>query len=421
MSDNTDTIVEQVTVEDIDNLLGTPGGDDIMTDPNAEKRPEFFQKDLVDLTVLDPPDKNTPPVKTEAEEEEEEEPLAEGETPEVKASDADTTFEDLVDAVDPENKGGRPPLDKGGMAQLVEGLIKQEKLVPFDDGKALEDYTQKDFEELIEANISERERKIREETPAEFFDSLPPEMQYAAKYIADGGKDLRGLFAALARVEDNRSLDPDNSKHAESIVRNYLSAKQFGTAEEIQDEIESYKDLEKLEAKAKQFKPKLDKMQEEVVQRQVAEQDHKRQQQEQASMNYMNSVYEVLKDGELNGVKLNSKMQNMLYAGLTQPNYPSISGKPTNMLGHLLERHQFVEPNHGLVAEALWLLQDPEGYRAEISKGIKNKHVEDTVRTLKTEQASKNSGSVGEEPENKTRTTKKPGLQRPSTDFFKRT
>ena len=32
-------------------------------------------------------------------------------------------------------------------------LIKDDKIVPFDDEKSLEDYTAKDWEELIEANL----------------------------------------------------------------------------------------------------------------------------------------------------------------------------------------------------------------------------------------------------------------------------
>lgn len=413
----TDTKVEQVTVHDLDNLLGTPGGDDVITDPNADQAPTFFQKDQVDMAVLDEPPTDPPadedndlPADPPAD------PPADQDDP--PADPNTTSFDDLVDDPADPSKKGRPPLDKDGMVQLVEGLIKSEKLIPFEDDKPLTEYTQKDFEELIEANIAEREKKIRQETPAEFFDSLPSELQYAAKYVADGGRDLRGLFAALARVEDNKSLTPENESHQETIVRNYLSAKQFGTAEEIQEEIDSYKDLDKLEAKAKQFKPKLDKMNEEIVRRQVAEQDAKRKQQEQASMNYMNSVYEVLREGDLNGIKLNNKTQNMLYQGLTQPNYPSTSGRATNLLGHLLEKHQFVEPNHALVAEALWLLQDPEGYKSEITKTVKNDVVGDTVKKLKTEQSNKTASDTGDPDTGGG--SKKKGLAKPNPDFFRR-
>ncbi len=112
-------------------------------------------------------------------------------------------------------------------------------------------------------------------------------------------------------------------------------------------------------------------------------------------------------------------MQNLLYTGLVQPNYPSISGKPTNLFGHLIEKYQFVEPNHGLIAEALWLLADPKGYREKISSVAKNTHVEDTVKKLKTEQSNRISSSSADVNTKASQTSKR-GLQKPSKNFFKR-
>jgi hypothetical protein len=83
----------------------------------------------------------------------------------------------------------------------------------------------------------------------------------------------------------------------------------------------------------------------------------------------------------------------MLYSGLVQPNYSSISGKQTNLLGHLLEKYQFVEPRHDLIAEALWLLSDPEGYRNKVKDVGGKAVVEKTVRQLKTEESRKLSSS----------------------------
>ena len=68
-------------------------------------------------------------------------------------------------------------------------------MLPFDDdGKSLEDYNAKDFEELIEANIEEARAEVRRETPKQFFDALPNELKVAARYVADGGTDLKSLF-----------------------------------------------------------------------------------------------------------------------------------------------------------------------------------------------------------------------------------
>ena len=84
----------------------------------------------------------------------------------------------------------------------------------------------------------------------------------------------------------------------------------------------------------------------------------------------------------------------------------------------LLEKYQFVEPNHALVAEALWLLSDPDGYRNKVREVAKKDVVTNTVRHLKTEEAARIPSHISEEDENN---KKKPvqGIPRPGTNFFK--
>ena len=136
-------------------------------------------------------------------------------------------------------------------------------------------------------------------------------------------------------------------------------------------------------------------MKEKVVAQKLREQELKKKQQEQASKTYMKSVYDTLREGKLGDIKVDKKTQAMLYNGLVSPSYPSVSGKNTNLLGHLLEKYQFVEPNYSLISEALWLLQDPEGYKAKIMDKGAQKNVEKTVRKLKTEQANTGGNSLG--------------------------
>jgi hypothetical protein len=91
------------------------------------------------------------------------------------------------------------------------------------------------------------------------------------------------------------------------------------------------------------------------------------------------------------------------------------------LLGHLLEKYQFVEPRHDLIAEALWLLSDPDGYKSKI-KGLGSQEaVADTVRKLKTAQSKKNTSSskMVNTNSSKRTTTKKPTVQR-KNNMFKR-
>lgn len=408
------TTVEQVDVN-IDELFSLSGADNVMLPEQEEETKEnsmFKNDNIVDTSFLDKTEEPEQTVNAE----EETAPNTE------EVNEAIAELDQMITEEEEASNVGRPRLDKSGLMDLATKMIEEGTLMPFDDDKPLEDYTAADFRELFEANFQERESKVRASVPQEFFQSLPQELQVAAKYVADGGQDLKSLFRTLAAVEEVVELNPANEQDQAEIARQYLRATNFGTVEEIEAEIEDWADLGKLEQKANQFKPKLDKMQESIIARQLAEQEHRKQQQEQAAKAYTDNVYNTLSAGELSGVKLDRKTQNMLYSGLVQPAYPSMSGKPTNLLGHLLEKYQFVEPRHDLIAEALWLLSDPDGYKSKIQSTGAKEQVAKTVRSLKTEQQRKISSSAPQEEavQNARRTTQKRTVSRNKGNIFKR-
>ena len=400
------TTVQQVDINIDDIFGGAPGADSIVLPAAEDKKPSFFSTPKTDLTFLDKED----------EEDEDGNPKPAIQSANDLLNELTNDVNDLQDQNDEAPKGGRPKVDKSGMVETFSKLIEEGLLIGFEDDKPMDEYSIKDWKELLQANFEEKERAIKEQTPKEFFESLPEELQYAAQYVANGGNDLKGLFSALAQVEEVRGLDPTDEMDQEQIVRSYLRATGFGNDEDIDEEIVTWKDLGKLEQQANKFKPKLDRMQESIVAQKIAEQEQMKAQQEQAASAYMDNVYEALKPSELAGIKLDKKTQAMLYAGLVQPNYPSISGRNTNLLGHLLEKHQFVEPNYPLVAEALWLLADPEGYKSKIMDQGKNKVVENTVRQLKTEQNRKISSTVPDDKDDEPKQRKIPR----QTNIFKR-
>ena len=418
---NVQTSVQQVDL-DIDSWLGAPGAESIVTPVDGKKedpKPNIFSQGKVDLNFLDVDDED------DTDDNENENSDVPRGTKAVSKEETDDLFNNLDEDDDSsasKAKGGRPKTEKSGLVEFLKKRIESKEMFAFDDydesKQSLDDYlgslAEKDIEELWQANVDNMKSEVAAKTPKEFFEALPDELQYAAKYVMDGGQDLKGLFQALAQVEQVRALDPRDENDQEGIVRSYLQATNFGNEEEIEEELTTWKDLGVLEKKAKQFKPKLDSMQEEIVQSQIAEQEARKQQQEQAAEAYMQNVFEALRPAEINGLKLDKKTQAQLYSGLVQPQYPSISGRPTNQLGHLLEKYQFVEPNYPLIAEALWLLSDPEAYRQNLVKQGKNQAVEQTVRTLKTEQSRKTSSSHQEDDEPKSRKLVRP------TNIFKR-
>jgi hypothetical protein len=427
MSKPNETIEDSTTVEEVDvnldEIFGV-GGDNILL---PEEKKTIFTKEKVDTSFIDKPDN----VDADLSDNLTDNTLANADSQDSPDNAAVST--DTIDELDKlineeeenenKNKGGRPKLEKSALYEMATKMIEEGALMPFDDDKPLEEYSAADFRELFEANFQEREAKVKQTVPQEFFQSLPRELQVAAKYVADGGQDLKGLFKTLAQVEETFELDPQNENHQEEIARQYLYATQFGSPEEIEAEIEDWKDLGRLEKKANQFKPKLDAMQEEIVARKLAEQEVQKKRQEQASKQYTENVYNTLAKGELGGVKLDRKTQSVLYSGLVQPSYPSISGRPTNLLGHLLEKYQFgEEPRHDLIAEALWLLQDPDGYKSKIKSIGSKESTEKTVRALKTEsQRMRNTSGTNTTKDVPASSSSKPRtLQRPGKNIFSR-
>jgi hypothetical protein len=414
---NEKTNVQEVEFDNLEDLLGV-GSESIMvptgsTTVDDNKKPGIFSQTTTDTTFLDKPIVNDPVPATDA--------STNTPTPEVP------TLEDLNELLESsieessKNPGGRPTLTKDVMIETANKLIEKGLLFPFDDGKKLEEYSQADWEELLEANFTEREDRLLEEVPATFYQSLPNELKRAYEYVANGGTDLKNMFRALAAAEEVKELDTRSSEGQESIVRSYFQATQYGTAEEIEEEIEALRDRGDLQTKAERFKPRLDQMQEKVVQSRIQQQEKTKQQQEAQAKLYQDNVYGALSGGELNGIKLDNKMQNLLFSGLVQPNYPSINGRQTNMLGHLLEKYQWVEPRHDLIAEALWLLADPDGYKNRLREGAEKSAMEKTVRQLKTEEATKITSSSADDEDNKA-PSREPSrtLNRPKKNFFGR-
>jgi hypothetical protein len=415
---NQQTSVSSVSIESIDDFLPMPGAESIVTSDEEEEKPTIFSKaKSVDMSFLE--DDDTGSSDDDSEEGDKKKKTTSVDTDSAFAA-LDADLEDEESQEEGDKKPGRKKIDKSGMVETFSKLIEEGLIVPFEDDKSLEEYSVKDWKDLIQANFEEREKALREQTPKEFFESLPQELQYAAEYVAKGGTDMKGLFRALAQTEEVRSLDPRNQDHQEAIARQYLQATNFGNGDDtlIEDQLQEWVEAGTIGKKAQQFKPKLDQMQEEVIQSKLAQQEQVRAEQLKKKEEYMDNIYNTLKPAELNGIKIDSKRQKFLWDELTTVKYESMTGRPTNLLGKLLEDHQFGKtPRYDLIAETLWLLSDPDDYKENIRKQAKNEVTQDTVRKLKTEEARKIASTVKDEEDDKPSGRKIP---RPAANIFKR-
>lgn len=450
-----ETTVKTDTIESIDDFLPMAGADAVVTAaPDAVKKPNLFSRpDSVNMDFLNPDsstkedDEIVIPVldkdETDPEKIKEQEKLIEEATAAKEKAKIDSenepTIEGAADAVideldneflsdeEREDKGKKPSTaNSGNLVKALTSLIDDGTLLAFEDDKPLEEYSKKDLEELIKMNIEEKEKAIRDQTPKEFFDALPPELQYAAKHVAaNGGANMKEVFKALARSEEIKELDINNEDHQEIIVRQYLQSTGFGSGDDalVEDQIQEWVEAGTIEKKAGQFKPKLDKLQEQTLEADLAKQEENKQRQIEQKDAYMKNIFETLKPAVLNGIKIDTKRQNMLWNELTTVKYESMSGRPTNLLGKLLEDYQFGDnPRYDLIAETLWLLQDPEDYKANIRQSAVNENIKDTVKTLKTEQGRKLKSTVSKEEDDNTsrRVASKSTLRRKPKNIFAR-
>jgi len=382
---NEETKMESIDLSEFDLLPGA-GAEDVIT-PTVLTNPK-----QVDIKI----DENADDDDDEGEE--------------GKEKNKEVNLDDVIPSLSPDddNEGKDDSHKVYNNADVFKKLIEKKLIIPFEDDKPLEEYTEKDFIELMETNIEERSKDIEAKVQEEFFSSLPKELQMATKYVVDGGTDLQGLFRTLLQSNQIQQLDANEPSHQEHIARAYLHATNFGTSEIIEDQIREWFENGTLEKRAKQFKPVIDKMQEEVVNKQLQEQEKFKQQQIEKRKAFIDNIADVLKVGELNGIKIDKKRQEMLFNEMTTTKYQARNGFPTNLFGKLLDDYQWGDkPRYDLIAEALWLLAEPEEYKKAIRESGKKEAAEEAVRKLKMAQESGESNSSMPEDKSERRTVKR--------------
>lgn len=311
------------------------------------------------------------------------------------------------------NSGG------GAVFEALSSLIEEGVILPFDDEKDISEYSNDEVKELIKENFASMHQELSKSAQDELFKSLSPELQQALLYEMNGGTDRKAFFSALAAVEEMKNYDVSTEKGAEEVVRQYLLATNFGTPDEIEDEINDLKDRDRLTKRAEGLKPKLDSMRSEMVSKKVAAQSLEREKQAKQMQEYAKSIGEVLSKGELGGVKLDPSIQDKLYRGILEPSHTSVTGKRTNHFGHLLEKYQWVEPNHELILEAYMLLSDREAYMKSIREQIAKETNGDIRKVLKTSQEKKKSNASDLTSTPKDNVARRV-IARPSNNIFKR-
>jgi len=383
---------QEISLEEIDDFLAIPGSENV--EDTSEKN--VFSNDAADAEVIDEPtDKNQKP-----EDEDPDRVLNLEEDPKDETSDSEKTSKNKLRS---NSKTGSE------VSAVFSKLIEDKIIVPFDDEKPIADYTADDYKELLQANYEDIRTKERESVHDELKENLPEDLKYAIKYVEEGGKDLKLLFRQLSAIKETEELNPDAD--AATIVKQYYQlTKPELSEEEIDTDVRDLEDTGKLEKRAEMFKPKLIEKRQQMIDAQITKQENLRKTAMQMRQKFTDNVYDALKASEISGSKIDKQTRDYLFTELTDTKYKSVTGRPTNLLGKLIEEYQYSEkPRFDLIAEATWLLSKPDEYKAHIAKNAKNETIKNTVRTLKTEESRHigNSNAFEEDESSKQRTVKR--------------
>jgi hypothetical protein len=385
---------ESVDLSALDGMFGT-GAEDVLIAEAAQPTNILLDNDASKaLDTPEPEKKVVADTKT---------PVAEVETIDDKKlanvlDDASNQLVDtsVVETPEAAEKAGRPKTDKNAMVSYLAQKIEANEFgipddAPFDAKKqTVEQYLatlpEKELHGILDSNWKAKEDELRAQTPKEFFDSLPDELQYAAAYVAEGGQDLKGLFRALSHVEEVKALDPAKEEDQVLIARNYLQATGFGTEDQIAEQIEDWKDANKIAKKATEFKPALDNMQKQQVEAHIRVAEEQKQQQAKLAQFYSNNVFQTLEKNELAGVKLDKKFARELGNNMVSTVPGPWSGKPVNYLGYGLEKAQYVEPDYEAVMIASWILNDKKAALTAIRSQGESAAAEKITKLVKLNQ-----------------------------------
>lgn len=295
-----------------------------------------------------------------------------------------------------EKTTGRPKTDKNALSSYLLQKIESNDFglpdnITFDVKKQtleqlLNSLPEKELHTILDSNWSAKEKEIREQTPAEFYEALPDEAKAVAEYASRGGNDWKAFYQAMGRVEEVRALDINKDDDHPIIARSYLQAIRFGDDDKISEQIEDWKESGKLAKKAAEFKPELDNMQKQQVDAYQRQAEQQKIQQQKLAEFYAENVYNTLKDNELGGIKLDKKFARELADNMTSTVPGPWSGRPVNYLGLGLEKAQYIEPNYKAVMMAAWILNDYDAAIAAIGQNKANEAVDKVTKLVKLNQ-----------------------------------
>ena len=331
--------------------------------------------------------------------------------------DKDKKSPDNVDDQNKDKKQSKEELDKilnnsilgkkdddstgkiSSIGNITKKLIEEGTLLGYEN-EDVENYTEKEFKELITDNIQNGINEGVEKNLQEFWQGMPNEFQKAYSYIQNGGKDIVSFMSSIANQKRIEDLKLDTVENQRKVVRQYLKAKDFGTEEEIEDELEDYETSGRLEKKATAYYDKLKDIVEEKNAKILKEQENIKKTLDEQRKTFDEELKTNLGVEKLNGIPISKEVRNMIYNGFTNQNY-NVNGQKTNEFFSLVDKVS-KQKNKGVLLEAYWLLKDPLSYRKSVVDEIRKAVTEETLKKVKAEQRNLSTTSATPEQQKKT-------------------
>lgn len=215
--------------------------------------------------------------------------------------------------------------------------------------------------------IKENIEDIKKETLVSFYDSLPEEAQLLIQYILNEGTDVKDFMKTLidGTVDTDRMSDED-------VVREYFKSKNFSD-QDIEDEIRLYKEKGVLGQKASKYRSEIENMSDNRLKEKIKEQEEIKKRKQEYTKWYAEELKKTLESFPAN-------VRSDIAVGLLNSDKRSLSGHKINELYYLLEEYQIRKPDLKRVAEALWLLKDPDGFKNNIKETFKNEIIDTELK-----------------------------------------
>jgi len=248
-----------------------------------------------------------------------------------------------------------------------------------EDGKFVIPKTFDELKNLIDQNKKYEVEENKKKWETETVDGLSPQVKSIMEYAKAGGKDVTPLLESWATVESISQLDPNNINDAEELVRYDLESKGLDD-EDIEEQVEFFKNTNKIFSKAHSIKPKLEQQEVEKIAHMQQMQMHRSQELQAKRVEYQTNMSNAIEK-----TFTDSSVSKNIKHSIFEPVYESSFRPGLKITGFQksLEDLQLDPTKNEHFAELALLASDRDKFFEVYGSKIKREVTADTVKKLK--------------------------------------